>query len=139
MMLIVFKLEEVSSRPPLPKAAPKDNSTHWIVVEASRSSGAVARAQTIGVNSCALTFRTRVYFWMRRWLEEVEGGLALGAGEVGDKAGERKAANALGAVGLDLFRAGERNAETLDKPFHRVALKNIVGPNPRGGKRAEKR
>ena len=116
-MLIVFKLEEVSSRPPLPKAAPKDNSTHWIVVEASRSSGAVAKAQTIGVNSCALTFRTRVYFWMRRWLEEVEGGFALCAREVGDEAREREAANALGAVGLNLLRAGERNAKALLKPI----------------------
>ena len=76
---------------------------------------------------------------MRRWLEEVEGGFALGAREVGDEARESEAADALGAVSLDLFRAGERNAETLDKPFHRIALEDIVGPNPRGGKCAEKR
>ena len=47
------------------------------------------------------------------WLEEVEGGFALGAGKAGDEAREREAANALGTVGLDLFRAGERNAKAL--------------------------
>ena len=36
----------------LPKAAPKDNSTHGIAVETSRSGGVVARALTIGVSSC---------------------------------------------------------------------------------------
>ena len=76
---------------------------------------------------------------MRRWLEEVEGGFALGAGEVGDEARESEATNALGTVGLDFLRAGERDAEMLDKPFHRIALKDIVRPNPRGGKRTEKR
>jgi hypothetical protein len=52
MIQIVFKLEEVSSRPPLPKAATKDNPTHGIAVETSRSGGAVARALTLGVSSC---------------------------------------------------------------------------------------
>ena len=33
----------------LPKAARKDNSTHWTVVETSRSRGAVAGALTLGV------------------------------------------------------------------------------------------
>ena len=63
MIQIVFKLEEVSSRPPhcrdgvvaVPskpaEGSPKNNSTHWIVVETSRSGGAVARALTIGVSS----------------------------------------------------------------------------------------
>ena len=36
----------------LPKAAPKDNSTHGIAVETSRSGGAVARALTLGVSFC---------------------------------------------------------------------------------------
>ena len=52
MIQIVFKLEEASSRPPLPKAAPKDNATHGIAVETSRSRGAVAGALTLGVSSC---------------------------------------------------------------------------------------
>ena len=32
-----------------------------------------------------------------RWLEEVEGGFALGAGKIGDEAREREAAYPLGA------------------------------------------
>ena len=36
----------------MPKAAPKDNSTHGIAVGTSQSCGAVARVLTIGVSSC---------------------------------------------------------------------------------------
>ena len=74
-----------------------------------------------------------------RWLEEVEGGFALGAGKIGDEAREREAAYPLGAVGLDFLRSCERNTKALLKPLDGIALKNIVGPNPRGGKRAKKR
>ena len=61
MIQIVLKLEDVSSRPPhcrdgvvaVPskpaEGSPKDNSTHGIAVETSRSSGAVAGALTLGV------------------------------------------------------------------------------------------
>ena len=86
MIQIVFKLEEVSSRPPhcrdgvvaVPskpaEGSPKNNPTHWIVVETSRSGGAgmhrseaegrfgeaepvgrssvCARALTLGVSFC---------------------------------------------------------------------------------------
>ena len=74
-----------------------------------------------------------------RWLEEVEGGFALGAGQIGDEAREREAAYPLGAVGLDFLRSCERNTKALLKPLDGIALKNVVGTNPRGGKRAEKR
>ena len=71
--------------------------------------------------------------------QQIQWKFALGAGKVGNETREREAAYPLGAVGLDFLRSRERNAKALLKPLDGIALKNVVGTNPRGGKRAKKR